>query len=198
MMNLYNPDGSVTKEFSMHRLQNRYRFLFPIKLGKEELLHVFTPLSDHDPHQDILVVSGTNYAKPTFLGLLLRMQQYIELKYFDLFSLTELWLGKDEEVASISQVTHKHIAISFSHSELPNKNHQDVLLYVLDNQIRPLGSTRWLFFNGSMVELKQLYPAVFAYFNERKFPVVHIPPFTGKRPKTEMKASGDSSLGKYF
>lgn len=174
-MEIYNPDGTLSKKFPIQRLIARYPFIFPLKMTKEEFFHVQDYLKDIHPSSDILVTSSRSYDRAVFLSLILKSGKFLDVKHYDLFSLTELWLGKDDDVNSLSNVAYDYLAITAGSQDTPNKNYQNVLSYLLTTVHRSSDSGRWIFYRGHLSSLKERMPAILEAIPK----VVSIPPIHG-------------------
>lgn len=197
MSSIYNSDGSISKEFSFQRFMQRYKFLFPIQHPKEEVQYIFQQIAQVDSSKDVFIYSQKDYSKVVFISLLLKLGKYVDIRYTDLFSLTESWLGKNEDISSLTSVRDPYIAVYFSKYDLPNKNHQDVLLYILNRSLRPENSFRWMFYYGQEVDLSSNFPSILSYLKESSIPILHIKPFKYPIHSTPQKFL-DSDLSRYF
>lgn len=177
-MKEYNIDGSLSSFFPFLRLKHKYPYLFPLSISSDGWHSLVAQLEKIDPTKDVLVFGNANLSKPFLLYMILKSEKFIDLRYFTLFSLTELWLGKDDEISSLSKVDYPYMGIVASEADTPNKNYLNVLSYVLSPSTRPSPSCRWVFYSGTYSSFVEKMNPTQTYFEKSQIVFLNIKSYT--------------------
>lgn len=161
----------MTPEDRLQRFFFFYRDLFKgQKLSKSEFLYCLKQIPQEDPGNQVVYFEGLSY-QALLASYLMAVGKYKNVQVLNAYKLIEIYLDKDEEWKSISDIECEILVITLGYAEFPNKQQGNIINQVIEQQLSR-GQKFWLFVRGSSG--LSAYPEVQKCLEARQFKQNHI------------------------
>lgn len=155
----------VTKSLQRKRMEAMFPELFPLGLagpeGHKTLKVVKKRLENVDFSKGAVIVSQRDLMKPVFLYAFLSLGENPHHIILNAFRLLEIYLRSDPEFVTVSELTHRVIAVYLGYSEFENKRQTDVIEQLMD-MCAVRSQILWLFIKGGVSSVTAKYGGVIA------------------------------------
>lgn len=160
-------DGKLVPNpiLKVKKFKRMYPRLFTSNIDSLKLKEVREELSSiATPYSNVMVCHSEEIMNYVIINLILKMDSYEDVLIMNGYELLDIYLGNNEDVKSIFDVTAKVICLYLGYSEFENKRQSDIIEQLCEQQ-RVRGNYVWLIYKGRNVDEK--YPRLKDMFNKR-------------------------------
>lgn len=157
-------EDKITPQSKLQRFLFRYRDIFTHPMSKDEFL--YSVRSVKEPIKNGVVYFEGMSTEPLLAAHLMQVGEFKNVQLLNAYKLIEIYLDKDEEWESISDIQCQILVITLGFAEFPNKQQGNIICQAIEQQISR-GGQFWLFVRG-MNGLAN-YPEVRKCLEDRHF-----------------------------
>ena len=161
----------MNKAGLIDRFRHHYKeFIVPV--SKEDSENIQSSLAKVSVDKSMVLVSSRDLMKPTFACMFAK-KGFVSYKFMSAYSLLDIYLGNNEDYKTILDISADVVCLYLGYGEFENKRQDDVIVQLM-SYLEQFKHHVWLYFKGSMNELKSNHSELCRYLESSNGVIVDM------------------------